>query len=572
MPVAPPALPDLEEYEFGRLPYPVALTAHRLAAALQVSGDVLKTLFLLKDCFEATIKYLAAVMLADYRLGPAPTPGHNASLLEKMIRPSLGVWVETVVGSLSRWLIGAPPPGGLAADLFMTPGRKPREKDLFVRCREFVEYRNGALGHGALRSDHVYDSDLRAWMPRLRELLDGVASLAEWRLSLPTDRDRCRVWMGPSPVDATEPGEFTRAQIGRFVLRGPGGQTRDLYPFVCYLPDPRQERRLHFYDSVYRYSAARKEVEALEYDCGFKQVSSDPVAGLEEAFTADQLAKAFGRHRERMAVFEGRVANFGELIEAHATIVGRRFAIDRVRAFLAEHDRGLLVIEAQPGKGKTALMAYMIDEVFVHYAPPPVHFFYRRTAGITDPDVCVRSLYHALLEAHDIKESEESKGRNGPEDIFHKLTNLLVGDLASRLLPSRPQIVFIDALDEATGNAFRRIPEELPAGVFLIVTTRPVSDRTTLARRQHLHWYDLDSPDLLQENLADGFAYVQSELAGSDLANADLDEIARVGAGNFLVLNLLCRHVRATLLPPGQVGAFLRRLATGGGADKLGFI
>src|SRR5262245_22206359 len=73
-PDEPLALPDLEGCDFSRLPYPVALTALRLAAALQASSDVLKTLLLLKDCFEATIKYLGAVLLADYRRSPACTP------------------------------------------------------------------------------------------------------------------------------------------------------------------------------------------------------------------------------------------------------------------------------------------------------------------------------------------------------------------------------------------------------------------------------------------------------------------------------------------------------------------
>src|SRR5690242_5933180 len=63
VPVEAHAPPDLAGYDCTVLPYPVALTAHRLAAALQTSGDVLKTLFLLKDCFEATIKFLAAVLL-----------------------------------------------------------------------------------------------------------------------------------------------------------------------------------------------------------------------------------------------------------------------------------------------------------------------------------------------------------------------------------------------------------------------------------------------------------------------------------------------------------------------------
>ena len=47
--------------------------------------------------------------------------------------------------------------------------------------------------------------------------------------------------------------------------------------------------------------------------------------------------------------------------------------------------------------------------------------------------------------------------------------------------------------------------------------------------------------------------------------------MARVAAGNFLVLTLLCRHIR-TDLARGEVPAFLHRLATDGARDKLGFI
>jgi hypothetical protein len=573
--VKPLALPDLQGCDFDHFPYPVALTARRLASALQRSGDVLKTLFLLKDCFEATIKYLGAVLLAEYRRSSACTPEHTEVLLKNMVRPSLGTWVSDVVRPLSLWLIAEPASlGKLAAAMFAEPPKptsKPAESALLQRSKQFVTYRNDALGHGAQRRDSAYESDLAEWLPLVRGLLDGVAGLAPWRLCLVSAEDRCQVWLGPQPGTATEPGSFSTKEIGHFVLRGPGGEYRDVYPFLCYLPDSQQENRLHYYDSLYRYQATKKEAIVLEYDNGERHPRPEPAAGLEEAFTAELLEQAFKWQRGRMEIIEGRVANFGELIEAHAAIVGRRFVIDHVRTFLAQNDRGLLVIEAQPGKGKTALMAHLIEEVFGHFAPRPVHFFYRRTAGITDPDVCGRSLYAALLEAHSITESEDSKKKNSPEEVSIKLTNLLSREIAPRLLPGRPQLLFIDALDEGSGNAFQRLPENLPAGVYIIATTRPVSDRTMLARRQHLHWYDLDSPDLLQANLQDATEYVLRELVGSELPNETQNEVARIGAGNFLVLKLLCQHLRAALRQD-QVAPFLQRLATHGGKDDLGFI
>ncbi len=237
------------------------------------------------------------------------------------------------------------------------------------------------------------------------------------------------------PGITTEPGSYTNKEIGHFVLRGPGGRYHDLYPFLCYLPDTQQENRLHFYDSLYRYQASKKEATVLEYDNGARHPRPEPVIGLEEGFTIDLLAKAFKWHRGRMEIIEGRIANFGELIEAHAAIVGRRFLISHIRQFLAEHDRGLLVIEGQPGKGKTALIAHFIEEEFAHHAPQPVHFFYRRTAGITDPAVCVRSLYQALLNAHGIAEAQDSKQKNTLEEEFTKLTNLLSREIALGCCP-----------------------------------------------------------------------------------------------------------------------------------------
>ena len=79
----------------------------RLADAVHSGGDPLKAIFALKDCFEATIKYLGIVLLMDYFSSPACTPEHSETLLERMVRPSLGDWVSTVVRDLSEWLVGS---------------------------------------------------------------------------------------------------------------------------------------------------------------------------------------------------------------------------------------------------------------------------------------------------------------------------------------------------------------------------------------------------------------------------------------------------------------------------------
>ena len=51
-------------------------------------------------------------------------------------------------------------------------------------------------------------------------------------------------------------------------------------------------------------------------------------------------------------------------------------------------------------------------------------------------------------------------------------------------------------------------------------------------------------PNCWMRILRDGFAYVQRELVGSNFPDETLAEVARIGAANFLVLKLLCQHLR----------------------------
>ena len=135
--------------------------------------------------------------------------------------------------------------------------------------------------------------------------------------------------------------------------------------------------------------------------------------------------------------------------------------------------------------------------------------------------------------------------------------------------------MLIDALDESerapgSPSIFERLPEELPRGVYLIVSTRPAEEESSLARRGNVSWLRLDGAEFEEENVSDGLAFVTRELE-QVVPEETLQEIIRVGAGNFLVLKLLCRHIRSSLRPD-EVASFLGRLSTDGSRDHLGFI
>jgi len=588
-----PAPPLFAHPDLSLLPYPVALTVHRLVEARSSRRDAIRTHVRLKDCFETCLRYLGNVLLAEYLVSSHRSRERDERLLSRLIRPSLGDWLNEVARELGKLLWEDERPVARAyAGLFFEPDArsgKPRERQqLLAACDRLITMRNDTIGHGPEQVDEAYERLFQEHSPAVRELLQGVANLGSYRLCLVTDIDRCETWMGPSPKASTEPGSFAQSQVGHFVLCPPSLKSTvlDLYPFICYLPDREAQcKRLHYYDQIYRYKALKKQAKVIEYDRGDRHEREEPAQGLEAAFTAQLLAEAFGQHRVRMEVIEGRVFSFAELIESHADIVGREFAVERVRQFLQERDRGLLVIQGEPGKGKTALVAHLVENVFDDRMPPAVHFFYRRTAGITSPDVCVRSLYATLLKSYAVLMRQKEVRDTGPGDQaddpdrdFNMLHNLLHQHIGPRLGPASPLLIFIDGMDEAgttpSGRtAWQRLPDLLPPHVYLIVTTRPTSAASAaLARRADAAArLDLDDPGFEEQNFQDGRKYVHRELLGTGLSCETLDAMARVGAGNFLVLKLMCRHAREYLRAE-QVEGFLRSLAGTDRQEQLGFI
>jgi hypothetical protein len=581
-------LPDLEW-----LPYPVALTAQRLAESHRQGRDRIRLHLELKDCFEAGLRYLGSILLAEYLQSDRRSAERDERLLTRLVRPSLGDWRGEIVAELAKLLWpDRHSPGFDCAGIFLEPvvqaGARPRERELMQWWDRFVTMRNDTIGHGPEQIDQAYENLFRQHWPAVEGLLNSIAGqLADWRLCLVADVDRCQVWMGPQAPRATVPGAFRREQIGHFILHrvrgtrdGEERQALDLYPLLCYTPGKGEsEQRLHYYDKLTQYKAGRKLAKVVEYDLGNRHDREEPVPGLEAALTAELLGQAFGAERSRREAVEGRVLGLDELIEAHADIVGRECVIERVEAFLQERDRGVLLIVAEPGKGKTALLAYLIERRYGDRMPPAVHFFYRRTAGITSPDVCVRSLHASLLRSsarlmrgEEVRDPDGASPPADPNEEFTRLHNLLHQHLGPRLGPGSPLLIFIDALDEADPvagrSAFDRIPP-LPAHVFAIATSRPVTALAGLRRREDVECLDLDSRELEAEHLQDGRAYVHRQTLGAAVPATTLEEMARVGAGNFQVLRLLCLHIREHARP-GEILPLLARLARGGREHHLG--
>jgi WD40 repeat protein len=231
--------------------------------------------------------------------------------------------------------------------------------------------------------------------------------------------------------------------------------------------------------------------------------------------------------------------NFGEIIREHVPIVGRDFLRAEVARFQRERAGGIFLLTAPPGMGKTAFLAQWAEDA------QPAHFFYRTTVGMTDPDECVKSLYHVLLGRLG---APEQGAADSPVELHRRLEALLdqVSARCERL--GTQEVVLIDALDEAGPAASDRksavevLPARIPAHVYFLITSRPGPAASKLVQRPDVVRFDLDPAS--DDNHRDAVAFCLRELDGR-ISDADGDELrslaerlARWAKGNFLVLKL----------------------------------
>jgi hypothetical protein len=174
--------------------------------------------------------------------------------------------------------------------------------------------------------------------------------------------------------------------------------------------------------------------------------------------------------------------------------------------------------------------------------PERVHFFYRDTAGVVDPDEWVQQLWLSLTGRHRMLVD------NPPADPLERrklLPDLLAKVGEHSLRAGVPEVILLDGLDEAKTtrdgrNAVEVLPTSWPRGVYLVATSRPGPLAEALARRPGVMQVAIDPAG--KDNQEDAAAYCRRELRGrlGDADEAALAEeaqwLAAKAENNFLVL------------------------------------
>jgi hypothetical protein len=188
-----------------------------------------------------------------------------------------------------------------------------------------------------------------------------------------------------------------------------------------------------------------------------------------------------------------------------AGFVGRKWLFDAIAQFTKDKPRGYFILRGDPGIGKSAFLAQMVRrEGYIHH-------FNVRSEGIRRPETFLSNVCSQLIATYGLDHTFLP-----PEATRDaRFLNALLDKVSARLKPGEKAVILVDALDEADSSTLipganpLYLPQNLPAGVYLIVTTR----RETVKLRVECEQRTLDIEQDSQGNLADVREFVESKLA-----------------------------------------------------------
>jgi hypothetical protein len=150
---------------------------------------------------------------------------------------------------------------------------------------------------------------------------------------------------------------------------------------------------------------------------------------------------------------------------------GRLFVFEAISRFLRDNRQGYFVLEAEPGVGKSAIMAKLVLTMERHC----VTHFNSRSDGIIDAKTFLKNACTQLIQGFKLKD----KYPQLPDDATANGNFLgrLLGEISAKVAPKK-LIFVVDALDEVdvtsqtTGSNVLYLPEVLPENVYFIVSKR----------------------------------------------------------------------------------------------------
>jgi WD40 repeat protein len=277
-------------------------------------------------------------------------------------------------------------------------------------------------------------------------------------------------------ADAATSGDRPTALPIRLFERGSGGMAVDAVTIALLADGPLAEISIALSRALSRALSAA----ARRASTGASEPAPQPQVQAPHTSQAGTLAEAMPEPKPPESGIAARLlARYGSDYPGFATVdqvdkiiaehtrqfFGRDDQLTILDAFVADNPRGILVLAAPAGLGKTALLANWGRQRQAIGAAVAYHFFSATAARTVQRADALRSL---LLQVSLLR------GRSAPTlpDDPARLEDLLTQELCQDAIPGRPLIIILDGLDEAA----EWLPPLAPAGlgrhVYIVVSGR----------------------------------------------------------------------------------------------------
>lgn len=281
----------------------------------------------------------------------------------------------------------------------------------------------------------------------------------------------------------------------------------------------------------------------------------------------------------------GDVLDFTHLIEDRTSnFAGRDWLFEACDARMQEHDRGYILIRGEPGIGKSAIMARMVEK------HGWAHHFNIAPENLRSPERFHRNICAQLIVRYNLHYETLPQGVASNSLFLNKLLELAAAK------SDDPVVLVVDALDEAEtpepGVNRLFLPSTLPPNVYIFATIRTnVEEHIDSPHR----CAPIDLTEDSQNNLRDIERYIRSWLEQrarpqdvilspwQNDREAFVKEAVQSSEGNFMYLRHILPALEAghlttfegeqikTKLPKGLVGYYKRHWSTMEATDPQRF-
>ncbi|NJL89230.1 MAG: ATP-binding protein [Coleofasciculaceae cyanobacterium SM2_1_6] len=229
--------------------------------------------------------------------------------------------------------------------------------------------------------------------------------------------------------------------------------------------------------------------------------------------------------------------------------VGRRYVFEAMQNFVRQQPKGYFILEADPGVGKSAIMARCVQLL----QGRGLTHFNIQSQGIIRADQFLENICTQLIQAYGLKYPKLPENTTRDGNVLAKL----LGEASQNLPRGQKIIIVVDALDEVdlstqTENSnVLYLPDALPENVYFILSKRPQALPMPLSDYQ----VNFDLMQYPAESAADARHYVERRLqhspqiqqwvtARSSTQEEFLRELVGRSANNFMYLRYVLNDIR----------------------------